>query len=78
MMSRASARAIKSMNDRLPQAGWNHSPAEKEKDMPPPQNPTTGRTTKMGRRAEKPKDPKPGGPSGQSDRAKHNKKHANT
>lgn len=39
--------------------------------------PTTGRATRMGRKAEKPRDPKAGGPSGQTERAKHNKKHAN-
>jgi hypothetical protein len=40
-------------------------------------NPTTGRNSKLGRRVEKPADPKAGGPSGQKDRAKHNKRHAN-
>ena len=40
-------------------------------------SPTTGRNTKLGRRVEKPMDPKAGGPSGQLDRAKHDKRHAN-
>ena len=39
--------------------------------------PTTGRNTKLGRKVEKPADPKAGGPSGQRDNGKHNKKHAN-
>lgn len=40
-------------------------------------SPTTGRNTKLGRKVEKPAEPKPGGPSGQTERAKHNKRHAN-
>jgi hypothetical protein len=39
--------------------------------------PTTGKTTKLGRKVEKPMDPKAGGPSGQHDEARHNKRHAN-
>ncbi len=39
--------------------------------------PTTGKTTKLGRKVEKPQDPKAGGPSGQHDAAKHDKRHAN-
>lgn len=39
--------------------------------------PTTGRATRLGRKAEKPRDPKAGGPSGQEDRSRHDKKHAN-
>jgi hypothetical protein len=84
MMSRASARAIKEMTDRIHRAGWNLPPADKEQathrkiDVPETyKNPTTGRNTKLGRRVEKPQDPKAGGPSGQTDRAKHNKRHAN-
>ncbi len=41
------------------------------------QRPTTGRNTKLGRKVEKPRDPKSGGPSGQQDRARHDKRHAN-
>lgn len=41
------------------------------------QRPTTGRNTKLGRKVEKPMDPKAGGPSGQKDKARHDKKHAN-
>lgn len=40
-------------------------------------SPTTGRNTKLGRKVEKPAEPGPGGPSGQKDRAKHDRKHAN-
>ena len=40
-------------------------------------SPTTGRNTKLGRKVEKPQDPKAGGPSGQTDAAKHNKRHTN-
>jgi hypothetical protein len=39
--------------------------------------PTTGKTTKLGRRVEKPQDPKAGGPSGQHDAGKHNRRHTN-
>ena len=84
MMSRASAQAISDTNDRKPQAAW-HMPTEdgkkgdRVKDLKRElyASPTTGRTTKMGRRVEKPQDPKAGGPSGQKDRAKHDKRHAN-
>ena len=50
---------------------------KKDVDREAYKSPTTGRTTKLGRRVEKPQDPKAGGPSGQKDNAKHNKKHAN-
>lgn len=40
-------------------------------------SPTTGRNTKLGKKVEKPRDPKSGGPSGQKDRARHDKRHAN-
>ncbi len=40
-------------------------------------NPSSGRTTALGRKVEKPADVKPAGPSGQKDRAQHNRKHAN-
>ena len=39
--------------------------------------PTTGKTTKLGRKVEKPQDPKAGGPSGQHDEGKHDRKHTN-
>jgi len=39
--------------------------------------PASGRTTAMGRRVEKPGESKPGGPSGQKDAAKGDRKHAN-
>ena len=39
--------------------------------------PSTGRTTKLGRKVEKPEDPKAGGPSGQQDKGRHDKRHAN-
>jgi hypothetical protein len=39
--------------------------------------PASGRTTALGRRVEKPGEGKPGGPSGQKDRGKHDVKHTN-
>lgn len=39
--------------------------------------PTTGKTTKLGRKVEKPAEPKGGGPSGQHDAAKHDRGHTN-
>lgn len=39
--------------------------------------PTVGRNTALGKRAEKAQDPAAGGPSGQKDKAKHDRKHAN-
>jgi hypothetical protein len=41
------------------------------------QRPSTGRTTALGRRVEKPGDKNPAGPSGQKDGAKHDLKHTN-
>jgi len=41
------------------------------------QRPTTGRNTALGRKVEKPADPRAGGPSGQHDSVKHNRKHTN-
>ena len=41
------------------------------------QRPSTGRNTRLGRKVEKPRDPKSGGPSGQKERARHDKRHAN-
>src|SRR3954471_8533786 len=74
MMSRASARAIKDMHDRGQAAGVPHETQTTEhkgnKGVP---HRSTGRNSKMGRKAEKPRDPKSGGPSGQPDRAKHDK-----
>lgn len=39
--------------------------------------PTTGKTTKLGRKVEKPAEPRVGGPSGQHDSAIHDKRHTN-
>ena len=39
--------------------------------------PQSGRTTPLGRKVEKPGEAKPGGPSGQKDRAKHDLRHTN-
>jgi len=50
---------------------------KKEVDREAYKSPSTGRATKLGRRVEKPQDPKAGGPSGQKDRARHDKRHAN-
>ena len=41
------------------------------------QRPSSGRTTPLGRRVEKPGSGNPAGPSGQKDRAKHDGKHTN-
>ncbi len=41
------------------------------------ENPGTGRSTKMGRRAETPASIRSSGPSGQTGRAQHQKKHPN-
>ncbi|HWP11002.1 MAG TPA: hypothetical protein VNN06_04220 [Ramlibacter sp.] len=41
------------------------------------QRPSSGRTTALGRRVEKPGDASPAGPSGQRDTAKHDGKHTN-
>lgn len=39
--------------------------------------PSTGRTTSLGRKVEKPAPEKQGGPSGQTDQAQHNIEHTN-
>jgi hypothetical protein len=39
--------------------------------------PSTGRTSALGRRVEKPADVRPSGPSGQTDATRHDRKHAN-
>jgi hypothetical protein len=77
MLSRPAARLPAA---RLPAA--HMPPTEKRhvedvKDEVLYQRPTTGRNTKLGRRVEKPAEPATGGPSGQHDGAKHNRKHTN-
>jgi hypothetical protein len=42
-----------------------------------PHRPSTGRTSKLGRKVEKPADVKDAGPSGQRDISQHNRLHAN-
>ena len=87
-MSRASARAIKDLHERVhssssTNAAWHLPPDHERVDRTEEatrelyKNPTTGRNTKLGRKVEKPAEPKMGGPSGQKDRAKHDKRHAN-
>jgi hypothetical protein len=39
--------------------------------------PDSGKSTRQGRKVEKPQDPKTGGPSGQHETTKHDKRHAN-
>ena len=39
--------------------------------------PDSGKSTKLGRKVEKPAEPKAGGPSGQTDRGRHDIKHTN-
>ena len=82
-MSPASARTMKDWNDYVAKPCWN-LPNEREKTVvhiadqqSDPMHPSTGRNTKMGRKVEKPRDPKSGGPSGQKERARHDKRHAN-
>ncbi len=41
------------------------------------QGPSSGRTTRQGRKVEKPGDARPAGPSGQRDQARHDRQHAN-
>jgi hypothetical protein len=79
MMSRASARAIKDLHNRAQAAGAPHDAQTTEhKGVNVVPHPSTGRNSRLGRKVEKPADPKAGGPSGQKDRAKHDKRHANT
>lgn len=79
MMSRASARSIKDWHDRAHAA--TSPPHDSRTTEHRADNllhkPATGRNSKPGRKAEKPRDPKAGGPSGQKDRARHDKRHAN-
>jgi hypothetical protein len=79
MMSRASARAIKELRERAWAAAWPPHDAQTTEHQTDKvaKHPSTGRNSKMGRKAEKPRDPTTGGPSGQPDRAKHDKRHAN-
>jgi len=78
MMSRASVRAIKDYYERAHAAGVPHDTQTTEhQGVKVARHPSTGRNSKMGRKAEKPRDPTSGGPSGQPDRARHDKKHAN-
>lgn len=55
--------------------------AEDEERVDPqrfdPQRPSTGRTSALGRRVEKPADVRPAGPSGQRDISQHDRLHAN-
>jgi hypothetical protein len=84
-MSRASARAIKDLHERIHKAGWHLPPRDqttkadhvKDDISQDYKSPTTGRNTKLGRKVEKPSEPKQGGPSGQTDLGKHNKRHTN-
>jgi len=41
------------------------------------ERPASGRNTALGRKVEKPGEAKPGGPSGQKDKARHDRKHTN-
>ncbi len=50
---------------------------EEQREVCRSNRPSTGRTTALGRRVEKPADVKPAGPSGQRDGAQHDRKHAN-
>ncbi|MCM2252039.1 MAG: hypothetical protein NDJ19_06745 [Ramlibacter sp.] len=55
-----------------------HSPIDTKTEPPPlEQPPSTGRTTPLGRKVEKPADGSCAGPSGQKDRVDHQRKHAN-
>lgn len=50
---------------------------EEQRNLSRGNRPSTGRTTALGRRVEKPADVKPAGPSGQRDRGQYDRKHAN-
>jgi len=57
-----------------------HAPranVQKEQSQDTGTRPSVGRNTKLGRKVEKPQDPKAGGPSGQHDGARHDRKHTN-
>jgi len=54
-----------------------HANVQKEQPRDNVQRPSVGRNTKLGRKVEKPQDPKAGGPSGQHDAARHDKRHTN-
>lgn len=55
--------------------GAQLQPGDKDKHVY--HRPDSGKSTKLGRKVEKPMDPKAGGPSGQKDRGKHDIKHTN-
>jgi hypothetical protein len=62
----------------LPQDG--KTPLEKIKDKLRAmihERPSTGRSSKLGRKVEKPGEGGPGGPSGQQDHVSHDRKHTN-
>jgi hypothetical protein len=61
----------------LPPADENNMVHKKGEPQDAFQRPNTGRNTRLGKKVEKPRDPKSGGPSGQKDRARHDKRHAN-
>lgn len=59
------------------QTRMKHSNKDKEKLLDPADNPGTGRSSQLGRKAESPASIRSSGPSGQSGRAKHQSRHPN-
>lgn len=60
-----------------PMVGKTQFHKVKDETLTIAQRPTTGRTTPLGRKVEKPSDTHTDGPSGQRDTTRHDKKHAN-
>jgi hypothetical protein len=80
-VARRGAEALLTLFRKTPGGEVSHkhrSPVD-TKDEPPllDQPPSTGRTTRLGRKVEKPGEGSVAGPSGQKDRVHHDKKHAN-
>jgi hypothetical protein len=72
-MARPTARKVAHLPADNQRRGKHLKSQPEDLDLPP----STGRTTKLGRKVEKPAGPPPGGPSGQKDGARHDRKHAN-
>jgi hypothetical protein len=57
--------------------GWANTTPPVKDPLPVFQRPTTGRTTRLGRKVEKPGDATAAGPSGQHEGTQHNLRHTN-
>ncbi|AMO23256.1 hypothetical protein GCM10027034_42620 [Ramlibacter solisilvae] len=71
-MAQPAARKVAPLSPDEQRHGKHLKTQPAELDLPP----STGRNTKLGRKVEKPDDPKPGGPSGQKVETR-DRKHAN-